>query len=105
MRLVCVSAFNNVKLNRSVFVVHKIDPSTSTVMIETQGDLNQGHSDFIAALSDTECRYAFYELTFRTGEDNNRPKLFFIVWTPDKAGIRVSLSATSVSTINCTQDS
>jgi hypothetical protein len=64
MRLECVSAFNNVKLNRSVFVVYKIDPSTSAVLIETQGDLNQGHSDFIAALPDTECRYAFMNLPF-----------------------------------------
>jgi cofilin len=87
-----------------VFVVYKIDRSTSAVMIETQGDLNQGHSDFIAALPDTECRYAFCGFTFRTGEDNNRPKLFFIVWTPDKAGIRVSLSAASVSTVRRTAD-
>lgn len=73
-------------------------------MIERQVDLNQIHSDLIAALPDNECRYVFYEFIDRTSKENNRSKLFLIVWTPDRASIRVSLLTARVSSVRRTAD-
>jgi hypothetical protein len=87
-----------------VFVVYKIDPSTWATVIEKKGDLNQAHIDLVAALPDSESRYAFYNLIYQTKEGNNRSKLFFTVWTPDGAGIRVSFSTASISNVRTIAD-
>lgn len=57
-------------------------------MTAATGEVSGDYDDFIAALPESECRYAIYDYKYVNADDCEFSKLVFVVWNPDSARLK-----------------
>ena len=82
-----ISQFNDVKLNKTKvkYVVYKIDGPQIVVDKTSESD---SWDEFIAEMPADDCRYALYDMDFKTSDDRAANKLVMISWAPETAKVR-----------------
>jgi len=75
--------FKDIKAKKYRYLTFEIK-DMSEIIIDKKGDRKESdHKQFRKqALPDTRCRYAIYDLEFKTNDNRQTSKLYFIFWTP-----------------------
>jgi cofilin len=78
--------FNAIKLGKTKrWAVFKIT-KTHEIVEESSGDRKEEYDSFVRRLPGSNCRFAIYDLEFRTASDKRATsKVFFFMWTPENA--------------------
>mmetsp|Transcript_113874 Transcript_113874/g.284844 ORF Transcript_113874/g.284844 Transcript_113874/m.284844 type:complete len:137 (+) Transcript_113874:94-504(+) len=79
----CVDKFNEIKMKKTLkYVVFKIE-NRKQIVVEAEGDKDKTYADFVAALPESEPRYALVDVAYSTDEGVQQNKLCFFFWSPD----------------------
>ncbi|KAJ9506142.1 hypothetical protein QJQ45_016526 [Haematococcus lacustris] len=86
----CINIFNHIKA-KSLYkwITYKIDEAGTEVVVDQVGAPGSSYDQFMAALPDSQCRYAVYDYAYSnadTGQINN--KLVFLHWAPLGSSIK-----------------
>ncbi|GMP43314.1 hypothetical protein CsSME_00012715 [Camellia sinensis var. sinensis] len=77
----CKLKFLELKTKRNCrFIVFKIDETIQQVKVEKLGSPKETYEDFTNNLPADKCRYTVFDLDFRTNENCQKSKIFFIAW-------------------------
>jgi cofilin len=86
----CLSVFNKVKMrsNGLQWATFRVEENEGSVLTAATGEVSGDYDDFIAALPESECRYAIYDYKYVNADDCEFSKLVFVVWNPDSARLK-----------------
>ncbi|KAF8319068.1 putative COF1-cofilin, partial [Clavulina sp. PMI_390] len=100
----CKVAYQQLKSRQAKFVIFKVsDDKTSVVVDKVSKD--KDYDVFLAALPETDCRFAVYDFEYEIAGGGKRNKILFYTWSPDNAGIKPkTLYASSRSAIRMPLD-
>ena len=86
----CLSVFNKVKMRSKglQWATFRVEENEGSVLTAATGEVSGDYDDFIAALPESECRYAIYDYKYVNADDCEFSKLVFVVWNPDSARLK-----------------
>jgi len=85
----CVTTFEELKLKKNLsYIIYKLSNDKKTIEVETTST-DQAYETFIAALPESDCRYAVYDFQYEIDPtEGKRNKIVLYTWSPDTAPIR-----------------
>jgi len=61
----CISTFEELKLKKSYsYIIYKLSSDKKTIEVEKTCPAGSPYDDFVAALPETDCRYAVYDFQY-----------------------------------------
>jgi len=83
----CITTYQELKLKKQLkFIIYSLN-DTKTEVIVLNTSQSSDYEEFLAALPETECRWAVYDFEYDNGE-GKRNRLLFYSWSPDTARIK-----------------
>jgi len=84
----CVDKFQELKLGKAHrYVLYKINPENTEVVVETTAPKTATYQDFVNALPKDDCRYAVFDFEYQQ-EGGLRNKILFVVWAPESSKLK-----------------
>ncbi|KIM41051.1 hypothetical protein M413DRAFT_445794 [Hebeloma cylindrosporum] len=84
----CVDAFQDLKLKKKYkYIIFTLNKDFTEIVVDKTSDV-QDYDEFVAALPETECRWAIYDFEFEKEGAGKRNKIIFLSWSPDDAKIK-----------------
>ncbi|XP_061531350.1 cofilin-2-like [Phyllopteryx taeniolatus] len=88
-----VSVFEALKFKKKLKVVFfRMSDDCKSIIVDTEkqimADDKDAYATFIGMLPLKECRYAVYDVAYRTKESSDKASLVFVSWAPDDAPIK-----------------
>lgn len=76
-----ITEFNEFKLRSKFrYMVFKMNDTNSEVVIDKSGAPGASYQEFLDAFPAADCRYAVYNIEYKTEADGDRAKMVFFLW-------------------------
>mmetsp|Transcript_21595 Transcript_21595/g.24102 ORF Transcript_21595/g.24102 Transcript_21595/m.24102 type:complete len:146 (+) Transcript_21595:94-531(+) len=79
------NSFRQRNTNQNRYIMYKLSDDFTEVVVAEKGPTSHNWSDFVSALPKDHCRYATVLYEYQKGNDGERAKIVFVLWTPDNA--------------------
>ena len=79
----CLTAYEALKLGRGQkpkYIIFTLNPSMTEIVVEKTGAAGSSYDEFVAALPETECRWAVFDFEYKREDGGIRNKLTFVAW-------------------------
>jgi cofilin len=74
------------------YIIYCLSEDFKEIIVEKYGERNETYEDFVALLKAAEdkdqCRYGVFDAVFTTKDGQQRDKIVFFMWSPDKAKMK-----------------